>query len=476
MPAMNRETAILVTLVAYKVVLLAIGFWGQKRTHTTEDFYLGGRRLGPLVAAVSAAASSSSAWTIVGVSGLAYAWGYGALWLFPACVGGFLINWFVLAPGLRRHTRATGAITVTEILAGTEGRPLRGAITWIASVIVIVALGLYVSSQLQAAGRTFSNTFEGLSFMNSVLIGGGIVVVYTLVGGFWAVSLTDTLQGLLMAATAIVLPVAAIAKIGGFGALHDGLVAVDDGRSLGLFQDHGGIAAIGFALGLLGIGFGYPGQPHVVNRIMAMGGDDRTLGQAKAIAISWAVVVYAGMLLLGLCGRVLYPCLPRDDLFITATNGLFPPIVAGVMIAAVLSAIMSTADSQLLVTGSTVSHDLGLGGTSTKTMLLRSRITVLLVSVGAIVAALATPKDIFNNVLFAFGAMGAAFGPALLYTALRGRPPSPMRTLLAMVAGCGLSIFAYYAYAAPADKAMERVLPYLVSMTIVCWPKARRTV
>lgn len=266
---MTHEQIVLVTLVAYKIALVIIGLLAQRRTHDGLDFFLGGRQLGPMVAAVSSAASSSSAWTLLGVSGAAYAWGLGALWLFPACVGGFVINWLVLAPGLRRLSHETGAVTVTELLAGPEGRPGRRAIVLIASLIVLLSLGAYVASQFQGAGKAFGETF-GLSLTGSVLIGAAVVVFYTMVGGFWAVSLTDTLQGLLMAATAVVLPIVALVTVGGFGPLIDGLRALPGEDYLSFTRGWPWTTGIGFILGLLGIGLGYPGQPHVVNRYMAM--------------------------------------------------------------------------------------------------------------------------------------------------------------------------------------------------------------
>jgi sodium/proline symporter len=466
---MTRGTAVLVTLVVYKLILLGLGVWGSRRTKNATDFYLGGRQLGPLVAAVSAAASSSSAWTILGVSGAAYSFGLSALWLFPACVGGFALNWYVLAPGLRRVSRERHAVTVIELLAGPRSRPLSGALRGVAATIVLVSLGCYVCSQFQAAGKTFAATFD-MDPRWAVLMGATIVVAYTLLGGFWAASLTDTLQGLLMAGTAVLLPVGALLEVGGWSALSDGLAAVDQPGFLSLTRELPLMSGIGLVLGMLGVGLGYPGQPHVVNRLMALQDGEKPLRDARRIAMAWAALVFAGMLLLGLCGRVLYPLLADNEtVFITATNGLFPPVVAGIMLAAVLSAIMSTADSQLLVAGSTVTHDLGLAGGSQASLLRRSRGVLLMLSAGAVLAAIFTDAKIFNRVLFAWGAMGAAFGPLLLVTVLRG-PVAPVRSLLAMLFGAGLSVSAYYMVDDAADKGWERVLPFAVALLCAVWP------
>lgn len=462
---MSHEQIVLSTIVVYKIVLVAIGLMAQRRTHDGLDFFLGGRQLGPMVAAVSSAASSSSAWTLLGVSGAAYGWGLGALWLFPACVGGFVLNWMVVAPGLRRLSHATGAVTVTELLAGPADRPGRRAIVIVASLIILLSLGAYVASQFQGAGKTFGETF-GLSMTSSVLIGAAVVVFYTMLGGFWAVSLTDTLQGLLMAATSIALPVAALFAVGGFGALISGLGAIPGADYLSLTRGMGWAAGIGFALGIMGIGLGYPGQPHVVNRYMALKLGDSALRRARLIGIGWAVVVYSGMLLLGLCGRVLYPDLADPEVvLIVAANGLLPAIMAGVMIAAVLSAIMSTADSQLLVAASSITHDLGIGNGGRYGLLGRSRLVVLLLSVGAVGAALYGSQEIFSRVLFAWSAMGSAFGPLILLAVWRG-PASARATLVAMVTGFVLSVAAYSLPAFAWKATLERVFPFLIALAL----------
>ena len=482
---MTREQAVLVTLIVYKVVLIAIGLLAERRTRDGADYLLAGRKMGPVVAAVSASASSSSAWTLLGVSGMAYASGLSSLWLFPACVGGFALNWYVLAPAMRRVSHREGQLTATEMLAGPQARPLRSLINGFASLIVLVSLMAYVASQFDAAGQSFEETFRawGVSRTSSVVLGSAIVVFYTMLGGFWAVSLTDTLQGLLMALTALVLPIAALFHLG-FGGLVEGLRAVDQTGYMSVFGNMALPAGVGFAAGLLGIGLGYPGQPHVVNRFMALREGDRAMRSARRVAMTWAVCVYTGMIVLGLCARVLFPELGeanKEKAFIAIANELFHPIVAGVMVAAVLSAVMSTADSQLLVAGSTVTHDLGLGGKgSQKSVLLRSRIVVVLLSVVAVALVLSDASSIFERVLFAWSAMGCAFGPLLLVTVLRGRV-APRSTLIAMLLGFSLSVASYYAKGSawwadaglkPWSGVFERVLPFALAL-LVAWRGAQ---
>jgi sodium/proline symporter len=461
---MDRATVVLVTLVAYKLVLLAIGLFAERRTRGEADFLLGGRALGPLVTAISASASSSSVWTLVGVSGYAYQTGLKAVWLFPACVGGFALNWFLVAPRLRALSLDRGALTVTELLAGPARGPGFGKVRAVASTILVFCLVAYVASQFQGAGKSFETTFA-MSPVAAILLGSAIVVVYTVLGGFWAVSLTDTLQGLLMAATAVALPLAALAAVGGPAELARGLREVDVPGFTDLFAGEDGTTALFGVLALLGIGIGYPGQPHVVNRFMAVRGA-RELRQARAYAMAWASAVYAGMIVLGLCGRVLHetPLGDHERTFYALTEELFPPVLAGVMLAAVLSAIMSTADSQLLVAASAVSHDLGWRGADDRSALRRSRLVVVLVSAAAVGFALGADDTIFGSVLFAWSALGAAFGPLLLVTLWIG-PVGARASLAAMLVGAGLSVAAYLS---PEWKGgvMERVLPFVAALGI----------
>ncbi|HRP87019.1 MAG TPA: sodium/proline symporter [Gammaproteobacteria bacterium] len=461
---MSRAEAILYTLVVYKLALVAIGVWATRRTHDAGDFFLGGRRLGGWVAAISASASSSSAWTLVAVSGMAYLWGWPALWLFPATLSGFLINWLWVAPRLMRASRTDGSITLTEFLAGPDahqGWPRR--IVLLASGVVLFSFTFYIAAQFQAAGNAFASAFE-LEMRTAVMIGAAVVLLYTLLGGFWAVSVTDTLQGLVMALTALAVPVAAVIAAGGPAAVIDALGAQGPGGA----PPTAGIAAVGFVLGTLGIGLGYPGQPHVVNRFMALR-DERALRDAKVIALSWAVIIYAGMLTAGFAARALDGgLLAHEQVLFEVTNRLFAPVVAGIMIAAVLSAIMSTADSQLLVAASSVSHDLPR---RRRGSLAVSRLVVAVISLLAVAVAVLLPQTIFVRVLFAWTALGAAFGPPLLVR-LAGFEVPPARVFAAMATGFLGTVCCYWLPSMPGDW-LERLVPFFASLSI-CMISARR--
>jgi len=457
---MDRTSSVLLTLVFYNLILIGVGLWARGRNKSVEDFFLAGRGLGPWVAAISASASSSSAWTLLGVSGAAYAWGLPALWLFPATVGGFLLNWLWVAPRLSKLARDEGAVTLSEVVVPASIDGNRQLILRIAALIIVFCFTFYIASQFEAAGKAFESVFN-LSKQNSIMIGAGIVLVYTLLGGFWAVSITDSVQGVLMVVASLALPTVALSAVGGFGSLADGLAAIGNvGSPIGTSA----LVGVFFVLGLFGIGVGYPGQPHVVNRFMALK-DDRALRQGRIIALGWATIVYAGMLLLGLSARVLFADLGDSEqvLFHVATE-LLPAVISGVMLAAVLSAIMSTADSQLLVAASAISYDWNLAGGQKKGGLTGTRTTVVVVLILATILALVWRADIFSRVLFAWSAAGSAFGPILIMRLL-GRSVSSTATLTAMVAGFGLTVLISMFPDTPGDVA-ERLLPFFIALLI----------
>lgn len=196
---------IITTLIAYKIILLMVGFWAQKRTQNNEDFFLGGRQLGPVVAALSYSASSSSAWTLLGISGLAYQIGVSAFWIAGGAILGAFLGWFWVAPRLMKHSREKNQLTLTEFLSEDASDTLKTVIRVLATIIVLGSFIFYISAQFQGAGNTFESTFN-IGATESIVLGGLIILVYTMLGGFWAVSLTDAIQGFIMLATSIILP------------------------------------------------------------------------------------------------------------------------------------------------------------------------------------------------------------------------------------------------------------------------------
>lgn len=435
---MGESAAIVVTLIIYKVVLLGIGFWFSRKSGDGVAFHLGGRGLGPWVAAISSAASSSSAWTLLGVSGAAFHYGLGAIWILPACLGGFVFNWFVVAKPMRRLSRDQDSVTMIEALAHGAPPRMNRAITISAAIVVLLSLGVYVASQFQAAGKTFAEVLD-MDDTAAILTGGGIVLIYVMSGGFWAASVSDLVQGIVMASAATVVPVVALVEVGGPGGMLDGLRAIDP-QLTDVTNAQTGWTLVAFVLGFLGIGLGYPGQPHVVNRYMALRAEEDIV-RGRRITIGWASIIYTGMLFTGWCGRVFFEAMDdREAVLLRLTTELFPPVVAGVIVAAVLSAMMSTADSQLLVCGSTVSHDLPHRSGTRKSGL--DRLAIVGISLAAIVAALTVDQTIFSQVLYAWSALGAAFGPLLLCRLLRG-PVRPGWTLAAIWTGFLVTVVWY---------------------------------
>jgi sodium/proline symporter len=456
-------TEILATLITYQILMLGIGWWASKRNRDSEDYYLGGRRLGPLVAALSASASSSSAWSLLGVSGAAFAWGLPAIWLVPATVGGFVINWYLVAPRLFRQSRASKALTLTEFLAGPVGDPARRAFMRLGGAVILFSFTFYIAAQFQAAGVTFANVL-GAGTTTAILIGAAVVLAYVWLGGFWAASVTDSVQGLLMALSALVLPLMALVAIGGPRELISSL-APETGPAFHAWTGQASLpAAIGFVIGLFGIGLGYPGQPHVVNRFMAI--ESRpAIARARKIAVGWAVVIYTGMVILGWCGRVLVDTLADGEqiLFELATL-LMPALLAGVMISAILSAIMSTADSQLLVAASSVSHDLKSAEARADDGLARARWVVLLIGVFAVALAIYFPDRIFHRVLFAWQALAAAFGPLLIVSLYRGQV-RPAWRIAALCCGFFLTVILSWTVESPGDW-VERLIPLAAALAL----------
>ena len=464
---MDRTDIVLATLVAYGAAMLALGIWAARRTHSTDDFFLAGRKLGPGLAALSASASSSSAWTLLGVSGAAYLWGFKAVWIFPATVGGFIVNWLWVAPRLKHIAQANGALTLTEVLIAGHPDVWARRIARSAALIILVSFMFYVSAQLQGAGLAFSASLD-IDARTAVIVGAVTVLAYTLLGGFWAASATDALQGLFMGATAIFLPAFALYLAGGWGPVWMSLTDAAAGGGMLLTGEESLLVGAFFVLGTLGIGLGYPGQPHVVNRFMALE-SDRALARARTMALVWAVVVYGGMLLLGWAARQLALGTVDDSEQILLDFALefLPTAIGAVAVTAVLSAVVSTADSQLLVAGSAVSHDWGLraGGGGRTMSIAASRVAVGVLTVLALVLALGVPESIFSRVLFAWHAIGAAFGPPLIVMLL-GRKVSSLATFLAINAGFAGTVILHWFPDAPGD-VLERVVPFVLSFAIV---------
>ena len=461
---MDNGTIIVTTIVIYQAALIGLGIWSQRRTHDNQDFFLGGRQLGPIVASISYAASASSAWTLIGFTGIVYVMGLSSVWFLPGIFLGHIFSWTWLAPRLMKASKSRNLLTVTDILADGVDGGMRQAIVGAASIFIVCSFTLYIAAQFHAAGSTFTTYFD-LSFEQSVIMGGLIVLVYTLLGGFWAVSLTDTMQGMLIGIVAVALPIVALFAVGGFGGLAEGLSATLSPRQLSLTGENASLMAVGFILGTFGLGLGGIGQPQLLTRFMALR-DDKAVRQGRIIALTWFTFVFGGMFIVGLSGHVLANNVgDPESLFFLLTNQLFPAVLAGIVTAAVLSAIMSTADSQLLVAASAIAHDLGLSRRFSFAPLAVSRAVITILCIAAIWITLEAPSNVFNRVAFAWASLGAAFGPIVVARAF-GLGPSPVAVLAAMIVGFFLTVYFNWYPIEPASF-FERIVPMTLAAVIV---------
>lgn len=457
---MDYTTAVLLTLVTYKVLLIAIGVWSNRKNQSSDDYFIGGRTLGPWVAAISAAASASSAWSLLGMSGAAYAMGLPAIWIVPAVVLGYSFNWLWLAPRIQQQAHQKQSVTVTDFITA-DAKDYKRKIIWLSTFCIVFSFIFYIAAQFQAAGNMFAATFD-MDIQLSIALGTAIILIYTLLGGFWAVSITDTVQGVIMIATAIILPSVALYSVGGFEQLWQQMQLTYTTSQLSWFGEHTGVYIIAFLLGTAGIGVGNPGQPHVVNRLMAIK-DEASVKQGAYIGIGWSIIIFVSMLLVGWSARVLLAApVDGEQALIELAQLLLPSAIAGIVVAATLSAIMSTADSQLLVAAGAISYDLPKNNRA-KT-LTSARITVAVMCLLSMLLAIYAPKDIFSRVLFAWNALGAAFGPVLIVMLMK-RHIAPQVIFLSILIGFTSTVIFHWLPALPGD-VLERIVPFVLSLTL----------
>jgi sodium/proline symporter len=437
-------TTVAVVMIAYLGVLLFIGWRAAKRTHGGEDFHLAGRSLGAWSAGISSTASSESGWVTLGAVGMTFTYGISGLWYAPGCLLGYLVNVYLVAPRLRPLSADQGSVTLTDVITRRWGDP-RNVLRLTATTIILFCMMGYVAAQMTAAGKAFSSSLglEGRSgYVLGVVIGAAVIILVTSLGGFRAVAWTDLFQGLLVAIALIALPLYAIARLGGFGALIQSLGAIDP-NFLSAGGGRLGPALWGFIIGQLGIGLGYPGMPHVITRYMAAR-DDREVQRLQVIAMFWGVAVFYGAGLVGLAGRVMLPGLADGEQALMAMAlQLVHPVLAGLLLAAVISAILSTVSSQLLVAASAVSYDvveetLGRASDDRRSLVL-GRWTVAIVGLLGILVALSDVRLVFWFVLFAWSGLGASFSPLILL-ALTRRRVNRHGALAAMLTGTGVTI------------------------------------
>jgi len=427
----------LITLVTYSAILVAIGLSFARRATSEDSFLVGERKLGPLIVGLAYAASSSSAWVLLGFSGFVYSVGLSALWMVPGILAGYAAVWLWAGRILQSDSHKLGLVTFSDFLTIDCSPGTSRLIRVAASLMIAFCFSYYVASQFQGAGKAFDDLFS-TGMVAGVLLGAAIILVYVLLGGFLAISVVDTLQGILIGCVAIALPVLAFFEAGGFSGIGQVFNTAPASYS-DTFGNRTGWIAGGFALGMTATGFGALGQPHLVTWIMAAR-DTRSRVVGAGVAIGWAAIVYGGMAILGLCARTLLdPQVAPESIFFRLTAELLPGMLSGIVAAATLSAIMSTVDSQLLVAGAAISHDLGLARKFRGRDIFVTRLSILSVCVAAVIITLTLPSTIFERTLFAWTALGASFGPTLVARVLRHRS-SGTTILFSMLIGFALSV------------------------------------
>lgn len=409
---------ITITFMIYLVLMLAIGIVAYRRTQDLSDYVLGGRNLGPIPSALSAGASDMSGWLLMGLPGYAMVAGYGSFWLAGGLLAGTWLNWLLVAERLRVYSQQAGDALTIPAYFEKRFHDNSHTLRVVSAFFVLVFFLFYTSSGLVAGGKLFETVF-GFDYTLAVILGAIAVISYTLFGGFLAVSWTDVVQGLLMVGALVMVPLVAIGELGGMDAT---LAAVNakNPELLNMFTNKDGtaITLIG-TLSLVGWGLGYFGQPHILARFKGIKSKD-SVPAARRIAVVWTGISMSGACLIGLAAIGYLPegLGDNETVFMVMVNTLFHPAVAGILLAAILAAVMSTADSQLLVSSSALAEDfykaLFNKEASQEQLVQVGRIAVVVIALIATYLALDKDSKVLGLVSYAWAGFGAAFGPALI--------------------------------------------------------------
>jgi sodium/proline symporter len=472
------QTGTLIALAIYFIAMLGIGFYAwRKSTADTEGYLLGGRDLGPAVTALSAGASDMSGWLMLGLPGAIFASGLGQAWIGIGLVIGAYLNYRLVAPRLRTYTELAGdAITVPDFLEERfhdKSRSLR----LISALVIIIFFALYTSAGMVSGGK-FAVSALGMDYTTGILLMGGIVVVYTVMGGFLAVSLTDFVQGCIMFLALVMVPIAAYLTLGG-GDFGSGLAEAEAARGLSLTQMIGGDVTLVAIISAAAWGLGYFGQPHIIVRFMAIR-DVKDMPTARRINIGWMTISLIGAILTGFVGAAYFAArggAPADaeTVFLVLAQILFHPLVAGFVLAAVLAAIMSTISSQLLVTSSSLTEDIYKTflkrDASERELVTIGRAAVVLVAIIAGLLALDPDSSILSLVSNAWAGFGAAFGPAILFS-LRWKRTTRQGVLAGMIVGAlvviGWILLGWSAW-------LYEIVPGFLASSLAIWLVSRAT-
>ncbi|HIC3453455.1 TPA: sodium/proline symporter PutP [Campylobacter coli] len=436
METVQINTPIAIMFVAYAALMLYIGFYFYRQNKNTEDYFLGGRSLGPVVSALSAGASDMSGWLLMGLPGALYASGLIESYIAVGLSIGALLNWSFVAKRLRIYTSViANSITIPDYFE-TRFDDDKHILRIVCAIVILIFFTFYVSSGLVGGAKLFEATF-GIRYEYALTTGTLIIVAYTFLGGYKAVCWTDLLQGLLMMGALIVVPAVMLYHLGGFG---EAMAVIEEIKPNALSMGEG-IGALSI-VSALAWGLGYFGQPHILVRFMSIR-STKDIPAATFVGISWMVISLIGACFIGLLGiayvhKFELTLQDPEKIFIVMSQLLFNPWIAGILLSAILAAIMSTASSQLLVSSSTIAEDfykrIFNKKASNKTVMNLGRIGVLLVALVAFVISTDKESSVLSIVAYAWAGFGASFGSVMLFSLFWSRM-TRIGAILGMITG-----------------------------------------
>jgi SSS family solute:Na+ symporter/sodium/proline symporter len=462
----------LFSLALYFIVMIGIGLYAYKKsTSDAAGYMLGGRSLSPSVTALSAGASDMSGWMLMGLPGAMYVTGLSSIWIAIGLVIGAYFNYLIVAPRLRTYTEvANDSITLPDFFEN-RFNDKRHLLRVVSSIVIILFFTLYTSSGIVAGGKLFESSF-GLNYEAGLYVTAGVVVLYTMFGGFLAVSLTDFVQGCIMFVALVLVPFVVISDIGGLQIVNETVNSLDAEK----FNMFNGVSVLAI-VSAMAWGLGYFGQPHIIVRFMAIR-SVKDLPVARRIGMTWMIVSICGAMATGFSGiayvaKTGIALTDPETIFILFSQVLFHPLIAGFLLAAILAAIMSTISSQLLVTSSSLTGDfyqafLNKEATD-KQLVLVGRLSVLLVAIVAISLAYDRDSSILSLVSNAWAGFGAAFGP-LVILSLYWKKMNKQGALAGMLTGAFTVLFWIYSPVTiggvPLSSLMYEIVPGFIFATI----------
>lgn len=467
----SKDLLMGLSFICYLLVLLVIGILAWRRTRNLADFLLGGRSLGSWVTALSASASDMSGWLLLGLPGYAYLAGLESIWLALGLLTGTWLNWRLVAARLRTASEAAGnALTLPEYLSN-RFNDTSGMIRIASSFFILLFFLFYTSSGLVAGGKLFEAVF-GIPYAWAVASGALIIILYTAFGGFLAVSWTDLFQGLLMLLALVAIPLYVLLESASVNSLWVSIGAHNSALLNPLTDRHGEPLGFIAILSLMAWGLGYFGQPHILARFTAIK-QSGLVPRARHIALSWVLITLTAACLVGLVGIPVFeaPLEDAEKVFIRLVELMFHPLVAGVCLAAILAAIMSTADSQLLVSSSTFTGDLYRllfrKQAGEAELVIVGRLAVLSIALAAFLLAMDPDSKVLDLVSYAWAGFGAAFGPAVLLS-LYWRGMNRWGALAGILSG-GLTVVIWKPLQGGLFDLYEMVPGFVISCIMILW-------